>query len=108
MRRACRPGAKLGNATLKMAEAGAGTMVLKAEECHFGYDGKPIIRDFDARSSGATRSASSGPTAPARRRCSAAAGQARRRRRHGPTGHATLQIAYFDQLRQQLDEDRPS
>ncbi len=98
---------KLGTATLKLGEAqGSGTMVLEAKGVGYGYDGEPLIRDFDALITRGDKIGIIGPngcgkTTLVRLLLGELTPQA------GTLRQGTqLSITYFDQLRRQLDEDK--
>jgi ATP-binding cassette subfamily F protein uup len=96
-----------GRAKLAVEDAQAsGKLVIEAEKISFAWDGEPVIRDFSARILRGDRIALLGPNG---------AGKTTLLRlllgRLVPdTGHVRhgvrLEIAYFDQLREQLDLDR--
>jgi len=98
---------KLGTATLTLAEAqGSGTMVLEAKGVGYGYDDKPLIEDFDVLIARGDKVGIIGPngcgkTTLVRLLLGELAPQT------GTIRQGTqLAITYFDQLRQQLDEDK--
>lgn len=98
---------KLGTATLKLAEAqGSGTMVLEAKGVGYGYDDKPLIEDFDVLIARGDKVGIIGPngcgkTTLVRLLLGELTPQT------GAVRQGTqLAITYFDQLRQQLDEDK--
>jgi ATP-binding cassette subfamily F protein uup len=98
---------KLGTATLKLAEAqGSGTMVLEAKGVGYGYDDKPLIEDFDVLIARGDKVGIIGPngcgkTTLVRLLLGELTPQT------GTIRQGTqLAITYFDQLRQQLDEDK--
>lgn len=98
---------KLGTATLTLAEAqGSGTMVLEASGIGYGYDDKPLIKAFDVLIARGDKVGIIGPngcgkTTLVRLLLGELAPQT------GAVRQGTqLAITYFDQLRQQLDEDK--
>ncbi|MDI9434368.1 MAG: ATP-binding cassette domain-containing protein [Planctomycetota bacterium] len=98
---------KLGTATLKLAEAqGSGTMVLEASGVGYGYDNKPLIEDFDVLIARGDKVGIIGPngcgkTTLVRLLLGELTPQT------GAVRQGTqLAVTYFDQLRQQLDEDK--
>ncbi len=98
---------KLGTATLKLTEAqGSGTMVLEASGVGYGYDDKPLIEDFDVLIARGDKVGIIGPngcgkTTLVRLLLGELTPQT------GAVRQGTqLAITYFDQLRQQLDEDK--
>ena len=98
---------KLGTATLTLAEAqGSGTMVLEASGVGYGYDDKPLIEDFDVLIARGDKVGIIGPngcgkTTLVRLLLGELTPQT------GAVRQGTqLAVTYFDQLRQQLDEDK--
>ena len=98
---------KLGTATLKLAEAqGSGTMVLEASGVGYGYDDKPLIKAFDVLIARGDKVGIIGPngcgkTTLVRLLLGELTPQT------GAVRQGTqLAVTYFDQLRQQLDEDK--
>ena len=87
----------------------AATWSSDAENVSFAYGDRRSCSASRPRSCAATRSASSAPTAPARRRCCGCCWASCHRSTGTVRLGTNLQIAYFDQLREQLDEqtDRP-
>jgi len=98
---------KLGTARLKLAAAqNSGTMVLEAKGLSYGYDDRPLIRDFDALIARGDKIGIIGPngcgkTTLVRLLLGELTPQT------GAVRQGTqLAIICFDQLRQQLDEDK--
>jgi len=98
---------KLGTATLTLAEAqGSGTMVLEASGVGYGYDDKPLIKAFDVLIARGDKVGIIGPngcgkTTLVRLLLGELTPQT------GAVRQGTqLAVTYFDQLRQQLDEDK--
>ncbi|MDI6451150.1 ATP-binding cassette domain-containing protein [Anaerobaca lacustris] len=98
---------KLGTATLKLTEAqGSGTMVLEAKGVGYRYDDKPLIEDFDVLIARGDKVGIIGPngcgkTTLVRLLLGELTPQT------GAVRQGTqLAVTYFDQLRQQLDEDK--
>jgi ATP-binding cassette subfamily F protein uup len=60
-----------GTARIRIDEGRrSGKLVAELEDVTFAYQSRPLVRASRPRSCAATRSASSAPTGPARRRCS--------------------------------------
>ena len=98
---------RAGNAKMELQEAErTGKLVLEAEGVSFAWDGKPVVRDFNVMVMRGDRLGIIGPNGSGKttllnlmlKQMAPNAGSVR----HG-TG---LQISYFDQTREQLDEDK--
>jgi len=98
---------KTGNANLQVQTAErTGKMVIEAENIRFSYDGKPVIDNFSTLIMRGDRVGMIGPNGAGKttllnillQRIAPDAGTVR----HG----TNLQVAYFDQLRAELDETK--
>jgi ATP-binding cassette subfamily F protein uup len=99
--------ARAGSAKMELQEAErTGKLVLEATGVSFAWDGKPVVRDFNAMVMRGDRLGIIGPNGSGKttllglmlKQLAPDAGTVR----HG----ANLQVSYFDQTRQQLDEDK--
>ncbi|MDO9262756.1 MAG: ATP-binding cassette domain-containing protein [Desulfosalsimonadaceae bacterium] len=99
--------ARAGSAKMELQEAErTGKLVLEATGVSFAWDGKPVVRDFNAMVMRGDRLGIIGPNGSGKttllglmlKHLAPDAGTVR----HG----ANLQVSYFDQTREQLDEDK--
>ena len=97
----------IGNATLRLQDAErSGKLVIRADGIHFAYNGTPYIRDFATLIMRGDKIGLIGPNGAGKSTLlkillkEIAPDQGRIR--HG----TKLQVAYFDQLRDQLDEEK--
>jgi len=100
---------KLGAAKLELQEADrSGRLVLRAENVSFAYDDRPIVSDLSVTVFRGDRIGLIGPNGVGKTTLlKVLLGQLPPQ--HGTVRTGTnLQIAYFDQLRAVLDEDRPA
>lgn len=98
---------KVGNVKMQtQAAERSGQLILDAQDVHFAYDGQPIVRDFSGTLIRGDRVGLIGPNG---------CGKTTLLKLllgdlppdSGTLRHGTnLQVAYFDQLRAQLDEDK--
>jgi ATP-binding cassette subfamily F protein uup len=101
-----------GSVNLSIQEsARSGQLVLKAENVHFNYDGKPVLRDLNFLLSRGDKVGILGPNGCGKTTLLRLLLEARQPDGLKPAGglieHGTnLQVAYSDQLRGQLDENK--
>jgi ABC transport system ATP-binding/permease protein len=91
---------------LAQAAERSGQLVLQAEDVEFAYDGHPVVRDFSVTLIRGDRVGLIGPNGCGKTTLlRLLLGEVKPDR--GTLKHGTnLQVAYFDQLRAQLDEDK--
>ena len=98
---------QMGNVRLQVQDTErSGNIVIGAKAISHSF-GETLVLEWGLRPrfTAATRSASSAPTAAARQRCCGSCWASCAGPRLGPPG-TNLQMAYFDQLRAQLDEEK--
>jgi ABC transport system ATP-binding/permease protein len=98
---------RTGNARIAIAEADrGGRLVVDAEEISFSFDGKKILEDFSTTIFRKDRVGILGPNGSGKTTLlKILLGELKPQQGRLRLG-AGLEIAYFDQLREQLDEDR--
>ena len=98
---------RTGQVRMQLEEAQrSGQLVIEATSLHFGYPEKPLVNDLDLRIMRGDRIGLIGPNGSGKTTLlKLLTGQLAPQ--SGTVRHGTnLQIAYFDQLRDQLDEDK--
>ena len=97
----------LGNVALQTQEAErSGKLVIQAKGIHYAYDGKPLIRDFSTLIMRGDKIGLIGPNGTGKTTLLKIL-TAEMLPDSGSVRHGTrLQVAYFDQLRAQLQEDK--
>ncbi len=97
----------LGNVALQTQEAErSGKLVMEAEGIHYAYDGKPLIRNFSTLIMRGDKIGLIGPNGTGKTTLLKIL-TAEMLPDSGSVRHGTrLQVAYFDQLRAQLQEDK--
>jgi ABC transport system ATP-binding/permease protein len=98
---------KLGNVSMQAREAErSGRLVIEAKDVSFAYDGRPIVDDFSAMISRGDKVGIIGPNGAGKSTLlKLMLGDLKPQ--SGAIRHGTkLQVIYFDQLREQIDEEK--